>query len=121
MTTFEVLPAEVPQPRALQLAIAAYLARYRASSRAHAGLDWRGYLGWCADRDVDPLAASRPQVELYVRWMQEVRRLKPSTVLPADLDRGRVLPPARPARAADLRSHEPDHRPPRRRTRSPRP
>ena len=24
--------------------------------------------------------ASRPQVELYVRWMQEVRRLKPSTV-----------------------------------------
>jgi len=23
--------------------------------------------------------ASRPQVELYVRWMQEVRRLKPST------------------------------------------
>jgi hypothetical protein len=28
---------------------------------------------------LDPLAASRPQVELYVRWMQEVRRLKPST------------------------------------------
>jgi integrase/recombinase XerD len=28
---------------------------------------------------LDPLAASRPQVELYVRWMQEVRRLKQST------------------------------------------
>ena len=26
------------------------------------------------------LAASRPQIELYVRWMQEVRRLRPSTV-----------------------------------------
>ena len=36
-------------------------------------------LAWCAERRVDPLAASRPQVELYVRWMQEIRRLKPST------------------------------------------
>src|SRR5215207_5898145 len=80
MTTIEVLPADVPQLRALQLAIAAYLARYRASSRHHAESDLRAYLGWCADRQVDPLATSRPQVELYVRWMQEIRRLKPSTV-----------------------------------------
>ncbi len=40
----------------------------------------RAYLDWCGERRVDPLAASRPQVELYVRWMQEVRRFKPSTV-----------------------------------------
>jgi hypothetical protein len=25
-------------------------------------LDLRGYLSWCADRDVDPLAATRVQV-----------------------------------------------------------
>jgi len=37
-------------------------------------------LAWCAEHRLDPLAASRPQVELYVRWMQEIRRLKPSTV-----------------------------------------
>ena len=62
------------------MAIAAYLARFKSTSRTHAESDLRAYLGWCADRGLDPLAASRPQVELYVRWMQEVRRLKPSTV-----------------------------------------
>jgi integrase len=40
----------------------------------------RCYLGWCAERDLDPLAARRPHLELYIRWMQEIRRFKPSTV-----------------------------------------
>jgi len=64
----------------LQLAIAGYLARFKSLSRTHVESDLRAYLAWCADRQLDSLAASRPQVELYVRWMQEVRRLKPSTV-----------------------------------------
>ena len=64
----------------LQLAVAGYLARFRGLSRTHAESDLRAYLRWCGDRQLDSLAASRPQVELYVRWMQEVRRLKPSTV-----------------------------------------
>jgi len=34
----------------------------------------------CQQRGLDPLAATRPQVELYVRWLQEVRRFKASTV-----------------------------------------
>jgi integrase/recombinase XerD len=29
---------------------------------------------------LDPLAARRPRLELYIRWMQEIRRFKPSTV-----------------------------------------
>jgi integrase/recombinase XerD len=37
-------------------------------------------LSWCAERGLDPLAARRPHLELYIRWMQEVRRFKPSTV-----------------------------------------
>ena len=41
---------------------------------------FRGYLAWCAERALDPLAAQRPHVELYIRWMQEIRRYKPSTV-----------------------------------------
>ena len=32
------------------------------------------------ERGVDPLATTRPYVELYVRWMQEQRRLAASTV-----------------------------------------
>ena len=63
-----------------QLAVAGYLARFKGISRTHAESDLRAYLTWCADHRLDPLTASRPQVELYVRWMQEVRRLKPSTV-----------------------------------------
>jgi len=82
MTTFELLstgePATGTDP--LRLAAAAYLARFTGLSRTHAESDLRIYFVWCAERGVDPLAASRAQVELYVRWMQEVRRFKPSTV-----------------------------------------
>jgi integrase/recombinase XerD len=38
------------------------------------------FLGWCAERGLEPLAAQRPHIELYIRWMQEIRRFKPSTV-----------------------------------------
>jgi integrase/recombinase XerD len=31
------------------------------------------------ERSLDPLAAQRPYLELYIRWMQEIRRFKPST------------------------------------------
>src|SRR5215471_8564425 len=33
-----------------------------------------------AEQRLDPLAAQRPHLELYIRWMQEIRRFKPSTV-----------------------------------------
>jgi integrase len=64
----------------LRLAVAAYLARHTGASRDHARSDLRCFLSWCAERDVDPLAASGVHLELYIRWMQEVRRFKPSTV-----------------------------------------
>ena len=64
----------------LRLAVAAYLARFTGSSREHTESDLRCYLGWCAERDLDPLAARRPHLELYIRWMQEIRHFKPSTV-----------------------------------------
>ena len=64
----------------LRLAVAAYLARFKGESRTHSESDLRGYLDWCRDRGLDPLDARRPHVELYVRWMQEVRRYALSTV-----------------------------------------
>jgi integrase/recombinase XerD len=64
----------------LRLAVAAYLARFKGSSREHTASDLRCYLAWCARRGQDPLAARRPHLELYIRWMQEVRHFKPSTV-----------------------------------------
>jgi integrase/recombinase XerD len=64
----------------LRLAVAAYLARFKGSSREHTESDLRCYLAWCAEQGLNPLAAQRPHLELYIRSMQETRRFKPSTV-----------------------------------------
>jgi integrase/recombinase XerD len=85
MMTFTELASaasELPEPFTdrLRLAVAAYLARFKGSSREHTESDLRCYLSWCAGRGLDPMAASRPYLELYIRWMQEIRRFKPSTV-----------------------------------------
>ena len=69
-----------PPPDQLRLAMAAYLARFKGTSRKHTESDLRCYLAWCAERGLDPLAARRPHLELYIRWMQEICRFKPSTV-----------------------------------------
>ncbi|MFZ0188894.1 MAG: hypothetical protein WAL72_18330 [Streptosporangiaceae bacterium] len=84
MVTFTELapaPADPPEPfpDRLRLAVAAYLARFKGPSREHTESDLRCYLSWCAERGLDPLAAQRPHLELYIRWMQEIRRFKPST------------------------------------------
>jgi integrase/recombinase XerD len=64
----------------LQLAVAAHLPRYKDESRRHTASDLNSYLRWCLERDVMPLQAKRGHAELYLRWLQEVRRHKPSTV-----------------------------------------
>ena len=64
----------------LRLAVTAYLARFKGSSRVHTESDLRCCLAWCADRVLDPLAVQRPHLELYIRWMRETRRFRPSTI-----------------------------------------
>src|SRR4051794_21387989 len=64
----------------LRAAVAAYLGRYRGQTRLHTESDLRVFLRWCADQDLDPLAAVRVDIERYVRWLQDVRRHQPSTV-----------------------------------------
>ena len=78
MTVTPVLPAPSIDP--LRLAAAAYLARFKGQSRVHTESDLRAYLYWCAERSLNPLAATRPHIELYVRWMQEQRLYAASTV-----------------------------------------
>jgi hypothetical protein len=75
-----VVTGESSSAERLRVAVAAYLARYRGLSRDHTGSDLRVVLAWCAERKLDPLAAQRAHLALYVRWCQEVRRFKPSTV-----------------------------------------
>jgi len=57
--------------------VAAYLARFTGSSRYHTESNLRCYLSWCSQHQLDPLAARRPHSELYIRWMQEIRRFEP--------------------------------------------
>jgi integrase/recombinase XerD len=82
LTDLASVPSEplVPFTDRLRLAVAAYLARFTGISRNRTESDLRCYLAWCVERGLDPLAVQRPYLELYIRWMQEIRRFKPSTV-----------------------------------------
>jgi integrase len=84
METLMVVPADSGSSELvvdrLNRAVAAHLGRYKGQSRDHSGSDLRSYLIWCAERRLDPLAVGRVHVELWIRWMQEIRRLQPATV-----------------------------------------
>jgi hypothetical protein len=72
MMTFSDLasvPSDPPAPFTdqLRLAVAACLARFKGPSREHTESDLRCYLTWCAGHALDPLAAQRPHLELYIR------------------------------------------------------
>ena len=67
-------------PPELVRAASAHLSRYRGTSRAHTESDLRVFFVWCRDRQLAPLAAQRNDLELYLRWLQDVRNFKPSTV-----------------------------------------
>ncbi|MDB4872601.1 MAG: tyrosine-type recombinase/integrase [Gemmatimonadales bacterium] len=82
MASFDEFLAAVPRSAAtagdtLRLATIAYLARYMGDSRMHAESDLRIYLAWCTERNLVPLTVQRVHVELYMRWLQEVRRFRP--------------------------------------------
>ena len=40
----------------------------------HTESDLRCYVLWCEDQRLHPLRASRAHLELYLPWMQEIRR-----------------------------------------------
>lgn len=70
MMTFSDLasvPSDPPAPFTdrLRLAVAAYLARFKGSSREHTESDLRCYLTWCAEHGLDPLAAQRAHLDLF--------------------------------------------------------
>ena len=80
MTTSDSVASSIGDDLVLRLASSAYLTRFTGSSRVHTESDLRLYFAWCADQQLAPLAVARVEVERYVRWMQEGRRFKPSTV-----------------------------------------
>ena len=75
-----VASASFDQSPELGLAAVAHLSRYRGTSRQHTESDLRVFFDWCRQRQLAPLSAQRHDLELYLRWLQDVRRFKPSTV-----------------------------------------
>jgi site-specific recombinase XerD len=80
MEAAQLIVASDATNAAVRIATLAYLARFKGQSRVHAESDLRAYLNWCASKDLNPLEARRPHIELYLRSMQEITRYKPSTV-----------------------------------------
>jgi site-specific recombinase XerD len=70
MTT-ELVPAGRVLEQATRLAVMGFLARYRGATLRAYGQDVQAFLRWCAMRELEPLEAGRPQLELYVRWMEQ--------------------------------------------------
>lgn len=68
-----------PDETVLRLAATAYHGRYTGVSWTHSESDLQIFFTWCSERDLAPLAPRRTRIELHVRWMQDVRRFKPST------------------------------------------
>jgi site-specific recombinase XerD len=75
-----IKPADLHGEAVLRLAVAAYLARYRGLSRQHSECDLRAFLDRSLEHGLDPFEVRRPHIELYLPWMQEIRRYRPATV-----------------------------------------
>ncbi len=80
MAAVRHLDVDGDAPDEVRVAAVAHLSRYRGTSREHTESDLRQFFDLCATRSLAPLTVTRNDLELYVRWMQDIRRLKPSTV-----------------------------------------
>ena len=62
-------------------AVVGFLARYSSKNTVSAfALDLRLLFEWCAAQDVDPLEATRTQLELFARYLEDERGNAPATV-----------------------------------------
>ena len=72
-------PPPLPPFAAVHLAAAGYLARYSGRTRDAYTLDLKTFFAWCAERNTEVFAMTRPHLEIYVRWMEEQRGYAPAT------------------------------------------
>ena len=82
MTTLVTSDVTVVRAQAVdpaELAAAAFLARYQGRTLEAYRHDLRRFFQWARDVGLDDLAAARPQIELYVRHLEEAG-LAPSTI-----------------------------------------
>lgn len=69
------LPSIPTEPQAapdlLQMATAAFLARYKPVTRKVYTTCLRNYFTWCRNNGLDPMAAGRPHIELFSRTLEQ--------------------------------------------------
>ncbi len=75
------MPTDLPMPThdLSELAAVSFLARYREPTVSAYRRDLHSFWQWCADRDLAPLQARRPHIELYLRHL-EARGYAPATI-----------------------------------------
>ena len=66
-----VLASRSTGPNVTDYALASFLARCRGSTLRAYKQDLLAFLRWCAARQLAPLEAKRPHLELYLRWMEQ--------------------------------------------------
>lgn len=75
MTNAIALPSSTASDLAemdpLKLATMGFLARYRGKTLQAYTLDLKSFFGWCESVGLRPLQATRPHLELFVRWMEQ--------------------------------------------------
>jgi integrase/recombinase XerD len=67
----KITPALPPGINRLEMARLSFLARYKNNTRRTYAIAIQAYLNWCRLNGVDPLATSRPYIELFSRSMEE--------------------------------------------------
>lgn len=79
VTTQLALPLDDDLPDEAEQAAAAFVARYQGRTLDAYRHDLRAFFQWALDAGLDVLGATRPQIELYVRAMEE-RGLAATTI-----------------------------------------
>lgn len=70
----------LPRTSTASRAIEGFLARYRGNTRKLYEIDLRIFTDWCASMGLDPLEATRSELELFARHLEMDRGNAPSTV-----------------------------------------
>lgn len=67
-------------PEQCRRAAIAFLSGYKEPTRSHHAGNLKQYFAWLERRALNPFEVERAHIEIYGRWMEEVKGLQPATV-----------------------------------------
>ncbi len=75
-----VRPDDLRGPAPREYVLQSFLAGYREPTRSHNAQTLKMYFQWCDRRGVEVMEMERAQIEVYLRWMEEVKGNALSTI-----------------------------------------